>query len=363
MTTRMIDLFSPTSAILAFAVVIAVFSGVGCAGSTDQADDGALDVAGDLGGEVSGVDSQTGDTQGDVGVADDVGVDLGADLMGDDLAPADGNLAVDEGGGETVCVPECADKECGSDGCGDVCGYCAYGYICNDKQKCRQFCEPDCTDRACGEDGCGGFCGNGDEATQGCEENEYCSETFVCVLKGCEPQCDGRECGPDGCGATCGACDSGFVCIDGTCEVDTSCHDVTSEGRCEGNQLQICLDGVLEVTDCDVTPGLVCGYNFVAKKYDCVEPEVCEPQCSGKECGDDGCEGTCGECEEGEVCSTTGKCGQPCEDLPETGACLDGDDLVAFCHNGIMIVYDCKVAGLVCQYDPIQKAYDCRSPY
>ena len=39
-------------------------------------------------------------------------------------------------------MPNCEDKECGSDGCGELCGYCAYGFICNEIQICRPG---DCT--------------------------------------------------------------------------------------------------------------------------------------------------------------------------------------------------------------------------
>ncbi len=34
----------------------------------------------------------------------------------------------------------------------------------------------------------------------------------------------------------------------------------------------------------------------------CKEDEVCQPACTGKDCGDDGCGGSCGPCDEGEEC-------------------------------------------------------------
>ncbi|MBM4356338.1 MAG: hypothetical protein FJ109_21525, partial [Deltaproteobacteria bacterium] len=36
--------------------------------------------------------------------------------------------------------------------------------------------------------------------------------------------------------------------------------------------------------------------------------EVCIPQCDGKQCGKDGCGGTCGTCDEGLVCTPVGTC-------------------------------------------------------
>lgn len=58
-----------------------------------------------------------------------------------------------------ACVPECAGKECGLDGCGHWCAYCPKfgGWNCASNDTC--MCLPDCTDKVCGDDGCGGSCG------------------------------------------------------------------------------------------------------------------------------------------------------------------------------------------------------------
>jgi len=58
--------------------------------------------------------------------------------------------------GTCICLPDCAGKECGPDGCGGICGLCADGTACVDGQ-CP--CEPVCDGFACGDDGCGGSCG------------------------------------------------------------------------------------------------------------------------------------------------------------------------------------------------------------
>jgi hypothetical protein len=72
---------------------------------------------------------------------------------------------------ETTCTPSCSGKQCGSNGCGGICGKCLTGYVCNEIT-CVQ--EATCTDNCssleyncgihiiCGEDiNCGG-CGAGE---------------------------------------------------------------------------------------------------------------------------------------------------------------------------------------------------------
>jgi len=73
-------------------------------------------------------------------------------------------------------------------------------------------CTPDCTGKECGDDGCGNLC------PPGCEAGETCNQWGSCV--GCTPDCTGKECGDDGCGS---------VCPPG-CGVDEICND---SGQCE----------------------------------------------------------------------------------------------------------------------------------
>jgi len=55
-----------------------------------------------------------------------------------------------------------------------------------------------------------------------------------------------------------------------------------------------------------------CSYSYTDKTcdYKCQNAEciTCTPDCTNKECGDDGCGGSCGECDEGYVCNNSGKC-------------------------------------------------------
>jgi hypothetical protein len=69
---------------------------------------------------------------------------------------------------QSLCVPVCAGKTCGPNGCGGECGSCGPTEICNSAGTCAPLCIPNCTDRICGPDGCGGSCGT-------------CSPGFFCV--------------------------------------------------------------------------------------------------------------------------------------------------------------------------------------
>jgi hypothetical protein len=69
------------------------------------------------------------------------------------------------------CIPLCAGRECGPDGCGAACGTCPADHECVDG-KCA--CQADCVGKECGDDGCGGSCG-------------LCAGGETCVQGSCEP--------------------------------------------------------------------------------------------------------------------------------------------------------------------------------
>ena len=73
-----------------------------------------------------------------------------------------------------ACVPNCANKNCGPDGCGGFCnfdnGLCPPSHICTAEQVC---CRPDCRGRLCGDDGCDGSCGD-------CPPHTNCTMHQVC---------------------------------------------------------------------------------------------------------------------------------------------------------------------------------------
>jgi hypothetical protein len=157
------------------------------------------------------------------------------------------------------CTPDCQDKECGSDGCTGLCGQCGFAHECEDGQCVWQV-----------------FCGNGQcesgagENCQTCDEDCNCSSDSVCQENGvcCPLQCEGKECGPDGCGGQCGVCQDLSTCTQGMCLCDFE--------QCDADCCQV---------------GEVCHAGA-----------CCMPDCSNKDCGDDGCGGSCGDCPDGFSC-------------------------------------------------------------
>ena len=314
------------------------------------------------------------------------------------------SLATSEDTGET-CTPDCSGKECGDDGCGGVCDYCADDaepfcdletYTCV-ALECVPACPPDWR---CGDDGCGGTCGE-------CPtEAPFCSPDHACVEE-CVPDCDGRACGGDGCGGTCGgqcaggeSCNEGGQCVpagwlcapsaygDGnicdcacgaidpdcgdspdfaancgpyqTCDARGECADKRpAEWTCAPERYQDsfycdcecgapdpdCEDVQLPVSGClgDTSCNLdgTCG--------------VCTPDCDGRECGGDGCGGSCGLCEDATLpfCSATGACVGQCDPVPAVCAINEcGDDgcggSCGTCADGAA----CVAGACVAEQDP-----------
>ena len=187
----------------------------------------------------------------------------------------------------------------------------------------------------------------------------------------CEPDCLGKSCGHDGCGGTCGSCDGDDLCYLGTCiadctdnhepdddmsmahglEIDVErshsiCptydedwfrislnweHDLTMEIQSEGGEVEAGLfeaDGTTLVDDEKshegallLEEGVTAGdyyFRVVAKDsgqvvqgYTVLLKAVCKPNCDQKDCGDDGCGGSCGDCGIGFDC-TAGACVEGC---------------------------------------------------
>jgi hypothetical protein len=201
---------------------------------------------------------------------------------------------------EDVCEPECQGKDCGEDGCGDICGVCADSHP--DNWECQEdqcVCVPICESQGldCGDDGCDGKCGQCQGINVVCEEglcacagdacgemccgtNQICTDAVQC----CTPECEGKNCGPDQCGSLCGVCaDENVICHEGQC-------------ACQG---------------------FWCGDTCCLPEEVCLGDDTCcLPQCDAKDCGDDGCQGVCGNCPEGGIC-IEGKCpppGKQCND-------------------------------------------------
>ena len=117
-----------------------------------------------------------------------------------------------------------------------------------------------------------------------------CLEGNFHVYPGAIEACNGYD---DNCD---GIVDEGCsVCSeDADCDDDNACtDDACVEGECE-NLVAICNDNNPDTSDtCNQDTGCVF---------------TCVPQCTERECGNNGCGGTCGSCTEGESCDATGIC-------------------------------------------------------
>ncbi len=277
------------------------------------------------------------------------GKQCGDDRCGDSCGECEGGTCNPYGLCVYECEPNCDGKECGDDECNGSCGECIDGWGCNAEGVCEEEgCVPQCRDKECGDDGCGSFCGV-------CGDGWTCNDAGQCEEPVCEPECGGKECGEDGCGGTCGECAGDQFCNDGYCDftacpAGTPCEDgnpCTANDTCEGGECvgTEALDG-MDCDDLDICtthdacragicmPGVPlncddgdeCTTDICDPEEGCRHEEIpdcrCEPDCSGKDCGDDGCGGSCGTCPENMQCSELGTCeeapacaaGAPCDD-------------------------------------------------
>ncbi len=301
------------------------------------------------------------------------------------------------------CTPDCQGKDCGPDGCGGWCGDCGAGEWCGVTGTCEQVATcPAGEVLKCG-DTVEGQAGEGvnTHTTYPCTKYEFpapepaykfTAETdtqiilelapeagkllYMMVSKGacaaeacfvsgveylsfpvsegveyfilleqdpgppipysltlkcqseCVPDCDGRECGDDGCFSTCGDCAEQFGCVEGMCELNDGCWGWRLPG-CNGCKCQEC---VCEKDSwcCDMDWDELCANRCLTECGGCFPPDYCGdgkcndadedctscsadctceppgvclhgsccmPDCEGKLCGDDGCGGSCGDCE------------------------------------------------------------------
>lgn len=195
---------------------------------------------------------------------------------------------------------------------GGYTGTCEPGYNDNlvDDIPCRGpewLCEcPDCN--AC-EGGvivgssCAGVCGTGAQPS-GCYCDEAC-EGYGDCCGDYAAECTGAPVG--GCDGFCGTQSS-----EG-CWCDSQC---SSYGDCCSNYEDLCLCE----PDCagkacgDDGCGGSCGGCGASQSCNaagqCVS--TCTPDCAGKECGSNGCGGSCGSCGAGETCNAAGTCDTTC---------------------------------------------------
>jgi len=314
---------------------------------------------------------------------------------------------------EGPCEPDCEGKKCGDDGCGGLCGFCPPDMECTLAGTCKEpqagltceeilgcalgcgfslDCVTDCKEQgtpkaqfqfeklySCLIETCGIFINPAciDKALE-----KECAEPFqVCQGQGpCEPDCLGKECGDDGCGDVCGKCKDGYVCTDfGQCELveGLSCEEVfdcvmgcdgdpmcvtkcQNQGSPEGQELWGKLAAcVIDICGLNLHPDCVmmavenqCSEQFSV----CMGEEPCEPDCEGKECGDDGCGDICGMCKPGYSCSDEGTCKK---DEPAGLSCDEIYDCVMDCGMDIVCSNDCQKQGTPEGQEKFNKLFDC----
>ncbi len=192
----------------------------------------------------------------------------------------------------------------------------------------------------------------------------------------CTPQCDGKQCGDNGCDGICGTCCPDQTCNDGVCAGGAGCEPsngascggcpceecvcAMDEYCCTGQWDEICVSECVEhcggcPSEGDCT-GKECGDDGCGGSCgDCLGGEECVlgqcgtpcvPDCQGKECGDDDCGGSCGDCPEGTTCSEDQECLDPCYGVGFEGCC-DGATL-HYCEEDHVMQVDCGTQGLVC---------------
>lgn len=305
----------------------------------------------------SSCNSDTCLAYGDAQVELDVKAGMKYFLMVDGQADAVGPFTISVTCHST-CKPDCSGKECGSDGCGGLCGSCPGAAPYCAKGMCAMQCTPDCADKDCGDNGCGGSCGN-------------CPEGWACELSACEPQDDP----PDGCEVVAGPGCPECYCEACVCNIlpeccaiewNAKCANMCGSGDCNGCPgegafgwacesdgdclSELCIEGLAGTEVCS---------NFCVEDcpndWSCIfDPEVyhtkfcstkCDPDCAGIDCGSDGCGGSCGTCEGDHVC-VDGVC-----DVGSvvTGACINDADMTVIMENGETIYDQAMFCGLTCE--------------
>ncbi|MCA9647616.1 MAG: hypothetical protein H6718_19250 [Polyangiaceae bacterium] len=189
-----------------------------------------------LGGSGGSAGSQGGTASG--GSAGSAGASSGGmssgGTSGTGAAAGAGGAAGQAGAGGTSASPECGDgvknqswEQCdvsdfGSASCASQLGSNYSGSLsctsnCQISTSSCQ-CNPDCSGgRNCGSNGCGGVCGT-------CSGNSTCSSGH-CT---CTPSCAGKQCGDNGCGGDCGPCTGGTTCENFQCKLPGGCSPATT---------------------------------------------------------------------------------------------------------------------------------------
>jgi len=212
---------------------------------------------------------------------------------------------------------------------GDQCQACA-----NDCEANSQWCSSNLTHSvACGQD-------DADECLEPvftpCPAGSVCDPMIGECKTPCQPQCDATECGDNGCGGSCGSCEANEKCVAGKCQSDLPgvMGDACELANDCVTMMCVTYDGD-KLCSKACSGGANCPLGFVCEEVTvvgatlegCVPSGECIPDCTGKVCGTDGCDGSCGSCDAGFACkggSCKSEAGATCESPEEcaSGLCL-----------------------------------------
>ena len=206
------------------------------------------------------------------------------------------------------CVPECAGKECGANGCGGNCGICSGNLACSPSGECVPGTAGDVCELPFIVDGVP-FVAVGDTsdatADYGYSKDACPGESSA---HGAGSKDDVFLFSPVVSGnyliTLTGDFDNNLYVVADCTDVDGSClgasESATSLGveslvlfLAAGESYFVIVDGFSSLIDFSGT------YVLTVDAYD---DGGCEPGCAGKECGSDGCGGQCGACGAGEAC-------------------------------------------------------------
>jgi len=162
----------------------------------------------------------------------------------------------------------------------------------------------------------------------------------VCEDLVCNPGedfCSGNftigHCSDDGLSFTPEDCPGEHGCVNGVC-YPWVCTPL--EWYCDGDKATKCGPNGLEP---DPGEAIDCGaQGKFCSGGECVD---CEPQCEGKQCGDDGCGGQCGDCDDGDICTVDQCSNDACLHFEQDGCCSgdwecdDGDNCTAEICQGL----------------------------
>lgn len=286
------------------------------------------------------------------------------------------------------CVPQCGNKECGSDGCGGICGVCGPGTACSAEFTCESsFCgnsriDPgESCDRAI-------TTGNGVCPTECVDDGNACTrENFFGTADDCDARCaqftiiacvDDDGCCPSGCSPQtdldCSAnCDNGVIDDGETCDPPSSCPTLAQcddNNACTTDSLTgsaancsaACAN--IAITECVDGDGCCAPGCTLANDDDC-DAECGDAQVTGTETCDRAIEaGMTGACPDPAMCVTDGcdvrtftgavmACDAVCQTTVTTACANDDDCCPATCTTAM----DNDCAGLCESYCDLAIAY------